>query len=589
MGAKGKVGAAALGIAAAIAAAVVAPPAVGASGDEPRPNVVVVMTDDQTQASLEKMGTVGAELVQRGATFANSFTNWPLCCPSRATFYTGQYAHNHGVLGNSPPDGGFGRFDDSNALPLWLQTAGYRTIHVGKYLNGYGEAETDPAYVPPGWNEWYAATSGSTQSVYDYTLNQNGSLVGYGSAATDFKQDMFTNLAVDAINRNAPGGPFFLGVMYTAPHSGGPNPNRQPPFNCGATGKPAPRHATAFDSQPLPLPPSYSEADVSDKPAAIQGLPAITAEETSAIQRKYRCRLESLLSVDEGVGRIIDALEAAGELDRTLLVFTSDNGFFHGEHRVQTGKNRVYEEAARVPLVIRGPDVPEGVTIDDLAVNADLAPTILEATGATTGRTVDGRSLLPFAAHPDRYHGRELLLEKGNVLDADDDGAPQSGEFAAIRTSRYVYVQNATGEVELYDLLADPFQLTNQAANAAFDAVEASLVERLASLRGCAGDSCRKKPDLQLKLPRSRRAHGRSCREPKEFLARIRGAGTPGLVRVSFSVGANRAGHDAAAPFKKKIRPRLLRSKRRPEVRALTELVDGRLLTVRKRTRICRD
>ena len=186
-------------------------------------------------------GLAGADAVRStpssppsGATFANSFTNWPLCCPSRATFYTGQYAHNHRVLGNSPPDGGFVSFNDSSALPVWLQGAGYRTIHVGKYLNGYGDGANDPAYVPPGWDEWYAGTAGSTQTVYGYTLNQNGTLVDYGTAVEDFKQDVFTDIAVDAINRNAPGGPFFMGVMYTAPHSGGPNPNPHPPTNCNA-------------------------------------------------------------------------------------------------------------------------------------------------------------------------------------------------------------------------------------------------------------------------------------------------------------------------------------------------------------------
>jgi arylsulfatase A-like enzyme len=563
-------------------------PAAGAPQQAQPPNVVVVMTDDQTQASLSKMATVESELAGHGATFANNFTNWPLCCPSRSTFYTGQYAHNHHVLGNAPPDGGFTKFDDSSTLPLWLQAAGYHTIHIGKYLNGYGEGTSDPAYVPPGWDEWYAATGGTTQTVYDYQLNQNGSLVSYGSTAADFKQDVFSNLAVDAINRNAPGGPFFLGVMYTAPHSGGPNPNPQPPANCGnGAPKPAPRHATAFDSEPLPLPPSFNEADLSDKPAAIQALPALTDTDVTDIQRRYRCRLESLLSVDEGVKRILDALTAAGELDNTLFVFTSDNGFFHGEHRVKTGKNRVYEEAIRVPLVIRGPGVPEGETVDDLSVNADLAPTILDATGATAGLTEDGRSLLPFAVHPDRFHGRELLLEKGDVLDNDDDGVVPSGTFAAVRTSRYVYVENATGELELYDLEADPYQLQNQITNPAYDAVEAALAARLAPLRSCAGPSCRTKPDLKLKLPRSHRERGRSCRDPNDFLSRVRGSVAGQLVRATFRVGADDAGHDGAGPFKKEIRPRLLREKRRPEVRVVAEMLDGRVLSLQKRVRIC--
>jgi N-acetylglucosamine-6-sulfatase len=552
----------------------------------PRPNVVVVMTDDQTQASLGVMANVESQLVERGTTFANNFTNWPLCCPSRATFYTGQYAHNHHVLGNSAPDGGFPRLNDSSTLPVWLQQAGYQTVHVGKYLNGYGEGASDPAYVPPGWNEWYAATSGTTQSVYDYVLNQNGTLVNRGATVADFKQDVFSDLAVDAINRHAPGGPFFLGVMYTAPHSGGPNPSPQPPADCNAAPKPAVRHASVFDAEPLPQPPSFNEADVTDKPAAIQALPPMTAAEIANAQRRYRCRLESLLSVDDGVGRIVAALRSSGELDNTLIIFTSDNGFFAGEHRVQTGKNRVYEEALRVPLVIRGPGVPDGVAVDDLTINADLAPTILDATGATAGLTEDGRSLLPFAVHPDRLQGRELLLEKGNVLE-DDDLTPQSGAFAAVRTSRYVYVENTIGERELYDLAADPYQLTNQAANPAYAPVASALASRLATLRSCAGSSCRSKPALNLKLPRSVRENGRSCRPPADFIARVGGQGTADLETVRFAVGGKQAGGDDRGPFKKRLLPRLLRDRHRPEIVAVAEMVDGRMLSLQKRVRLC--
>jgi N-acetylglucosamine-6-sulfatase len=575
---------------AAVVVAVVAPfAAAGAKQPEPPPpNVVVVMTDDQDQASLPVMPNVESELVGAGTTFANSFTNWPLCCPSRATFYSGQYAHNHRVLGNSAPDGGFARFNDDSTLPVWLQQAGYRTIHVGKYLNGYGQGANPSAYIPPGWNEWYAATGGTTQTVYDYVINQNGSLVNHGQAVTDFKQDVFTDLAVDAINRHAPGGPFFLGVMYTAPHSGGPNPNPQPPANCGnGAPKPAPRHASAFNSQPLPTPPSLNEADVSDKPAAIQALEPIDADDFADLTRRHHCRLESVLSVDDGVGRMIQALRAAGELDNTLIIYTSDNGFFAGEHRVRTGKNRVYEEAIRVPLVIRGPGVPAGATVHDLAINADLAPTILGAAGATAGSTTDGRSLLPFAANPDRFHGRELLIEKGNVLE-DDDPNPQSGSFAAIRTSRYVYVEYTSGERELYDLAGDPFELTNQAANPAYAPAVAALAERLATLRSCAGEGCNRKPSLKLKLPRSTREDGRSCRPAKDFVARIRGQGAPDLDTARFAVAGRQAGHDDAGPFEKALKAKLLRRKRRPEISAETEMVDGRILTLRKRPRICR-
>jgi hypothetical protein len=327
---------------------------------------------------------------------------------------------------------------------------------------------------------------------------------------------------------------------------------------------------------------------VSDKPAAIQSLEPIDAAGFADITRRYRCRIESLLAVDDGVGRIVDALSRGGELDNTVIIFTSDNGFFAGEHRVRTGKNRVYEEAIRVPLVIRGPGVPEGATVADLSINADLAPTILDAAGATPGLPEDGRSLLPFADHPDRFHGRELLIEKGNILDDDDEDAIQSGEFAAVRTSRYIYVENATGEKELYDLAGDPYELQNQIANPAYAPVVAALATRLASLRGCAGETCRRKPSLKLKLPRSVRQNGQSCRPARDFIARIRGAGASDLDTVNFTVAGRKAGHDDAGPFKKTLRPGLLRGKRRPTVSALATMIDGRELSVLKRVRICR-
>src|SRR5918995_349793 len=234
-----------------------------------RPNVVFVRSDDQTVESMRAMSNVNGRLARYGTTFANSFVNLPVCCPSRATFLTGQYAHNHGTLTNGPPRGGFTKFNadhGGNTLPGWLQRAGYYTAHVGKYMNGYGTPENE-AFVPGGWTEWRAAAR-DTQAVYDYALNENGTLVEYGSSPADFKQDVFTAKAVDVINRRAPArAPFFLSVDYTAPHSGGPNPNPQPPGNCEGTAKPAPRHATAFNGEPIPRPPSYDEADVSDKPS----------------------------------------------------------------------------------------------------------------------------------------------------------------------------------------------------------------------------------------------------------------------------------------------------------------------------------
>jgi arylsulfatase A-like enzyme len=441
-----------------------------------RPNIVVIETDDQAVESMRVMDNVNSLIGDRGATFANSFVNISLCCPSRATFLTGQYMHNHRVLSNVPPTGGFGRFQalhGNNNLAVWLHGAGYYTAMIGKYLNGYAN---NPR-VPPGWSEWRAAAP-DTQAVYGYTLNENGTLVNYGEAPGAFKQDVLTGKAVGLVNRRAPSAqPFFLWLTYTAPHMGGPNPSPNSPFNCDGTAKPALRHANAFDSEPLPRLANFNEADVSDKPAKIRNRPRLTEDEIADTQRHYRCRLESVLSVDQGVKRIVDALRAQGELARTVLMFTSDNGFFHGEHRIPSGKQRIYEESIRVPLLMRGPGIPVGVNVSDLVINADLAPTIVDVANANPGLVMDGRSLIPVAQQPGIEQGRELLIEEQL--------------FKAIRTERYLYAEHDTGERELYDLNNDPFELRSRHDSPSYASVRAQLAARLRQLETCSGSSCR--------------------------------------------------------------------------------------------------
>jgi N-acetylglucosamine-6-sulfatase len=440
-----------------------------------RPNVVVIETDDQAAQSLGLMRQVNSLIGDKGASFTNSFVNYSLCCPSRTTFLTGQYMHNHGVFDNQPPNGGFERFQalhGNNNLAVWLQDAGYYTTMIGRYLNGYrGNV------VPAGWSEWIAAWP-HAEDAYDYSLNENGTSVHYGTDPAEYKQDVLTRKAVDFVNRRAPNAqPFFLWLTYTAPHNGGPNPNPNPPYDCDGTAKPAPRHAHAFDSVPLPMPPNFNEADVSDKPVEISGRPLLKAGQVANIQRIYRCRLESLLSVDEGVKQVVDALKARGELASTMLMFTSDNGFFHGEHRIPAGKQRIYEESIRVPLAIRGPGIPKEVDVGDLVINADLAPTIVEVANANPGLVMDGRSLIPVAQQPGIEQGRELLIEQPS--------------FGAIRTERYMYAEHGTGERELYDLNADPFELQSRHDDPAYASVKDQLAARLHELLSCAGPSCR--------------------------------------------------------------------------------------------------
>jgi len=452
----------------------VAPGQVAAA--QSRPNVLVIETDDQTARSLRFMPKVNSLIVKKGVLFKNSFVNYSLCCPSRATFLTGEYAHNHGVLGNAPPSG-FGRFEalhGNNNLAVWLQNAGYHTALIGRYLNGYSN---NPP-VPLGWSEWDAAAPQSNR-FYDYTLNHNGTLVQRGQRPVDFKQDVLTRKAVRFVNDRAPKPkPFFLWLTYTAPHFGGPWRNPHRPFNCNhRTAKPAPRHAHAFDSKRLPRPPNFNEADVSDKPVEIRSRKLLDSGQVVSIRRKYRCELESLLSVDDGASKVVRALRAKGELNNTLIAYTSDNGYFHGEHRIPKEKMHIYEESIRVPLAMRGPGIPRGGRISDLAINADLAPTIVDAANAHPGLVMDGRSLIPVARHPGIERGRQLLIEEPT--------------FEAIRTKRYMYAEHDTGETELYDLRKDRFELRSRHHAPAYASVMAQLAIRLHELQSCAGAGCR--------------------------------------------------------------------------------------------------
>jgi arylsulfatase A-like enzyme len=457
-------------------------PAPAAAQADPRPNVIVLMTDDQTLRSMRAMPRTRAAIGDRGATFANSFVSNPRCCPARATFLTGQYSHNNGVLTNAPPLGGWQRLrGTSNWLPNWLQGAGYRTIHVGKFLNSYGA--NDPHEVPPGWDEWYATVDPTSYRYYGYTVNENGDLRTYGRDRDPrwYSTDFTARRSAGIVERLAPREqPFFLSVAFLAPHTGGPWEPGDPLW----VGTPAvaERHRGAYAGAALPRTPAFDETDVSDKPPMLRRA-RLTRHAVGDIETLYRQRLESLLAVDEGVEQIIAALRDSGELDDTLIVFTSDNGYMTGEHRLPHGKAKAYDPAIRVPLLVRGPGVPAGARPRQMVVNADLAPTILDAARARAGRVMDGRSLLPLARDPSLGRGRPVLVElaKGAGI-----------ETTAIRTPRWLYVEHARGWRELYDLAADPFQLRSLHAAPALARVRVRLARRLAILRRCRGRSCRR-------------------------------------------------------------------------------------------------
>jgi N-acetylglucosamine-6-sulfatase len=572
--ARGRIAVAAAAMAASAALALALGSTSGADAAKPRkptkparPNIVVIMSDDQTVQSTQYQKHVMNEIAAHGATFDNSFVNYSLCCPSRSTFLTGLYAHNHHVLGNAPPRGGFVRFervDANNDLPLWLQASGYYTGEVGKYLNGTGN--TNPTEVPPGWNEWYGIAG--PVNFYNYALNENGTLVNYGEQPSDYVDDVITGKAVDFIHRNADQtSPFFLYVAYKAPHGGPPHPSGQRCAN--GPPEPPPRHFGQFSDTPLPEPPDFNEADVSDKPRFVQESPLLTPERIAAEQTLYQCELESLQGVDDGVNSIVDALKSAGTLKNTLLIYTSDNGFFHGEHRIYTGKVKVYEPSIRVPLFMRGPGIPDGVHVRDLVINADLAPTIVEAAQARAHRIMNGLPLLSDAQHPRRELGRRLLIEGDN--------------FHAIRTQRFIFVQYDDGEQELYDLQTDPYELQNQVTNPFYAPIRDLLAEELSHLRDCHQDGCARLPRLTVKLhyPRAPSRLGGPCTKG-DITAQVIGHDRGLVTQSDFTVDGVAVPPVTTPPFQVIVPVRTLDTRHHARVHVTIEMLDGRELTLAK-------
>lgn len=460
-----------------------------------RPNIVLINTDDLDAASMSAMPKVRTLLTERGTSFSNYLLNVSLCCPSRSSFLRGQYAHNTQVLTNAA--GASGGYETAHALGIeqstvatWLQGAGYRTALMGKYLNGYRQHDT---VVPPGWDEWYGSDDGYGE--FNYRLNENGTVVQHGNTPEEYLTDVLAGKAADFVARTAAGGatPLFLYLAPFAPH--------QP-----AT--PAPRYANAFPDAKAPRPPSYNEADVSDKPQWVQRLPLLSPQRQTEIDALYRKRLQSLQAVDDLVERVVNALQTAGRLDNTYIVFSSDNGFHLGEHRAPSGKTQPYEADIRVPLIVRGPGVAAGKTVDALAGNVDLAPTFAEWGGAATPDFVDGRSLAPWlrGESPPAWRTAYLIAHynatqkntrgrkpgKRTKPTAATQTVQSNGEpgFHGLRTGGYTYVEYDSNERELYDLTRDPDQLDNR-AKAADPALLAQLAAQLAAIRGSGGAALR--------------------------------------------------------------------------------------------------
>jgi N-acetylglucosamine-6-sulfatase len=447
----------------------------GAQALTAKPNIVFILADDMRKDDLNYMPKTTALLGEQGMTFDEAFVSYALCCPSRATIFRGQYTHNQGVWHNdnkslNSTDGGWYGYkfngNEQDNVATRLRGGGYRTGLFGKYFNTY-----DGSVVPVGWRDWFGMFGQG--AYFDYDVNDNGTIKHYGTSATDYSTDVLSFQTQQFINESKNlGKPFFAFVTPKAPH---------------APSTATPRHENTFTGEPAPRLASTNEQDVSDKPPWISSLPPLTSAQIANIDTRHEERIESLQAVDDLVEDVVGKLSSAGVLNNTYVVFTSDNGWMHGEHRIPKDKTQPYEEAIRMPLLIRGPGLQAGATNHELVLNTDYLPTFTDLAGIPTPSYVDGRSLRPlFEGTATSWRTAVLLEQRKKSLYAD------AGFSGIVTRVGEKYIEHSGGSRELYDLRMDPFELTNS-----YDpsAPPVQLKARLEELKGCAGATCRTAED----------------------------------------------------------------------------------------------
>lgn len=483
-----------------------------------RPNLVVVMADDMRADDLLFAPALSRLVGEQGVRFTNAFSPYPLCCPARASFLTGQHAHNHGVLWHEPPYG-YASFDDSRTLATAVRAAGYRTGFVGKYLNRYGLDRSrvgggpSDTYVPRGWDHWRAAVEappgasydGSTYDYLDTPFNVDGQVEDRWEGR--YQTDVVGDLSVDLAARlAATGEPFLLYANYLAPHFGAPVEADDPVGVRADDGETYDFRTPAvpddlrghFDDlvdrgRGLPRDGGPAEGRIDDKPELFARLPEPNAAERDALRELTRQRAESILAMDRQVARLVAELRRSGAWEDTVLVFTSDNGYYLGEHRRRSGKVQAHEPSLRIPLLLTGPGLRDGRAVDDPVSIPDLTATLLDLAGAEPPLSVDGRSVLDAVTGSPEGWVRPVLTETSHGpararRTPGFRGSPRTS--IGVRTGRYSYVRHRTGETELYDLWRDPAQLRNVAGTASYARDEGLLGRVWWRLRDCAGAGC---------------------------------------------------------------------------------------------------
>lgn len=453
--------------AAALAAAPFAATA-GSAGKTAKPNIIRIMCDDwDTRQPITDLPSAKKLLADKGVTFENSFVNYSLCIPSRVSHLTGMSAHVHGIFGEGTPETTYDAYRvlEDNALPVWLQAAGYKVGLYGKLMNGFGE--TEPTHVPPGYDDFHSiATSTGPFRYTGFKLNDNGVINQYKKS--DYITDTMTVQANDFITRCvADAQPFFIDLWTIAPHGSG--------AELGAP-QPPERYMGLYDSVPWPRPWAENEADMSDKPAYMQDFPL---QDEAQMAREWRRRQETMLAVDDQIAAVVAKLKELGQLNNTYIMLTSDNGWLQGEHRIR-GKVYLYEESMRVPLIIRGPGIAAAQQFTEMVNNLDLIPTICEWAGATPGRVCDGMSLRKM------LHGVEKRAPRTAILF-------ENKFTTGVRALEYLYAETPNEDLsvskELYDLRRDrdPTEMTSLHDDPAWADVMSFCAARLPTMAHAVG------------------------------------------------------------------------------------------------------
>ena len=557
-------GALALGLATALCLTALSATAVdqadAAKRTNPRPNVVFILSDDQRTDDMKWMPKTRRLLGEAGSTFTRFMAPFPLCCPARMSVMTGQYPHNHGVDGNFPPEGYYGlsRKAQLNTLPVWLQRAGYRTSHIGKYLNGYGVLRNRE--IPPGWSDWHGTIDQTSYDMFNYWVNDNGTVTKYGDDAwneaimefsrrvaaeeftdynalrfylfvnlfqpfggengtfgttsrEDHQVDRLADRAVRFVEQSAPRrAPFFLQFAPPAPH------REDLPENAGYRGinpRVPERYQEAVEALEFPAsdnPPSFDEADISDKPGPLAEFPLLADYQTSMpvrdgeqmLDNYRRGRVGNLWALDDAVARLVAEVKEAGELRNTIFIFHSDNGWVLGEHRILGDKFVPYEESLLVPTIIRGPGWPSGRRVARMGTNVDLTRTILRAARVKAGRRQDGVDLQRMVEGRSKKRSAVLIEATKALFVRPGFPYPWDVPYFGVRTERFKYVNWCTetpftecedeswpiGREELYDLESDPYEMENLAADPAWAGRKAQLLGLASRLRDCKGQAC---------------------------------------------------------------------------------------------------